>query len=181
MGPVVSGSEPVPERGRPTLARAAIVLLVLACAYFGLRLAGVDGRPPLPAGLPAEGVSIVVAGPGEAWSRDARELRIRRPAAALAAAQTSAVRERAELGSHPKRRSNDESPPTSGGDGDDSGGAGDAATDPNLTLPVVGVTPIPDPGIQVPELPVEPGTLPDARAVLPGAGGTVPEAGVPLP
>jgi hypothetical protein len=172
--PLLSPPEPAPDRRRHGLARIAAVALIVPCAYFGLRLAGVEGLPALPAALPAEGTSVVVADRADRSGRDGHELRSLRAAAAAAAAQTPSRDARRDDRGKPAR-GHEQSPP--GG----KGGGGTGGTNPNPTLPVVGETPIPDPGVEVPDLPVDPGGLPDAGDVVQAAGVTVPDVDVPLP
>jgi hypothetical protein len=153
-------------------------VLVVPCAYFGVRLAGVNGNPALPAGLPAHGTTLVLAGPNGASGRDAHELRSLRAGAAVAAAQISPAADRGQPARRPGEGSETKSPPSSGGG---TGGGGGGETNPNLTLPVIGATPIPDPGIEVPELPVDPGTLPSTGDAVPDADALISEPELPLP
>jgi hypothetical protein len=164
--PLLAPPKSTPARPHPDIARIAAVVLIVPCAYFGLRLAGVEGLPSLPGALPAEDTSVVAANPANRTGRDARELRA---AAATASVHTGASRE---------SRRDDRGKPSGGGGG---GGGGTDGTKPNLTLPVIGETPIPDPGVEVPDLPVDPGVIPDTDDVVQSAGVTVPDVDVPLP
>jgi hypothetical protein len=181
VSPLPSSPRPPGKGDRPELTRIAAVVLLVPCAYLGVRLADGNGSSALPAALPAHEASVVVGGPDGASGRDARELRALRADPAVAAAQSRAAAERPNRGQRRPPGSEGESPPSSRGGGGDGDGGGTDETDPNLTLPVIGETPIPDPGLEVPQLPVDPGTLPDPGDVLPDAGVTVPEPEVPLP
>jgi hypothetical protein len=159
--------EPSAGRHRPSLARVIAVLLIAACVYFGVRLAGVDGLPALPAGLPAEetGAVVVVDESSAAAAEDRRELASLRAAGTAATATPSPDSKRR---GHRDRRDREQAPPSSGGSGS-GGGSGDGTDEapPNVTLPVVDETPIPDAGIEVPSLPVDPETLSSVEVTVP--------------
>jgi hypothetical protein len=178
--PVLSPPKTAPPRRHADIARIAAVVLIVPCAYFGLRLAGVEGLPSLPGALPAEDTSVVAANPADRVGRDARELRSLRKATATAAVQAGPSRTswRDDRG---KPSGGHQQPPSGGGSGGGGGGGGTDGTKPNLTLPVIGETPIPDPGVEVPDLPVDPAVVPDTDDVVQSAGVTVPDVNVPLP
>lgn len=155
--------EPSAGRHRTSLARVIAVLLIAACVYFGVRLAGVDGLPPLPAGLPAEETgAVVVVDESSAATEDRRELASLR--AAGTAPTATPTRDSKRRGHRDRRDGREQAPPPSGGSGS---GDGTDEAPPNVTLPVVGETPIPDPGIEVPSLPVDPETLPSVEVAVP--------------
>jgi hypothetical protein len=180
--PLLSPPKTAPARPHPDIARIAAVVLIVPCAYFGLRLAGVEGLPSLPGALPAEDTSVVAANPADRTGRDARELRSLRAASASAAVHAGRPRA-SRRDDRDKPSGGHEQPPSGGGSGGggDGGGGGTDGTKPNLTLPVIGETPIPDPGVEVPDLPVDPGVVPDTDDVVQSAGVTVPDVDVPLP
>jgi hypothetical protein len=173
---------PAPRRS-PRLVHLAGPALGVLIALAGARLAGVDLLPPLPPAVAGEETRTVVAGPGVEAAVDAREHRSLRRATAAAVALASAP-----VGSSGKRTSRaSEQPP--GGSGQTGSGeqpppenAGTGGTDPGLILPIVGETPVPDPGLETPELPVDPETtLPGTGDVLPDTGGVLPHADLTLP
>jgi hypothetical protein len=179
--PLLSPPKTAPARRHPHIARIAAVVLIVPCAYFGLRLAGVEGLPSLPGALPAEDTSVVAANTADRTGRDARELRSLRTAAATAAVHAGPS-QASRRDDRDKPSGGHEQPPYGGGSGGGGGGGGGTdGTKPNLTLPVIGETPIPDPGVEVPDLPVDPGVVPDTDDVVQGAGVTVPDVEVPVP
>jgi hypothetical protein len=125
----------------------------------------VDGLPALPAGLPAEetGAVVVVDESSAAAAEDRRELASLR--AAGTAARATPSRDSKRRGHRDRRDGHEQAPPPRTGDS----GSGDSTDEApsNVTLPVVGETPIPDPGIEVPSLPVDPETLPSVEVTVP--------------
>lgn len=169
-----------PRRPNKTVLLLAVApALAAACLYAGTRIAGVELLPSSPSGLAAEETSVVLV-PGRGASTgatvDTRELRSLRAAASLAAETQTTTGSATAKGSgqgQAKEQESPEPPPPGGGTGE---------SDPNLTLPIVGETPAPDPGLEVPELPVDPeGTLPATGVTVPETDLTPPDTGSILP
>jgi hypothetical protein len=175
--PVADAPGAPDETGRSGLVRIGAVLLVAPCVYFGVRLMEVDGPTDLPPGLAADGTSAVVVPKKSPFAGDARELRsLRAAAAAATAAPAAASAADSKERRHGKRRDGEQGPPGGGS----SGGERDDGT-LNVTLPIIGETPIPDPGVEVPSLPIDPGAAPTPEELLPEAGAALPDPVVPLP
>jgi hypothetical protein len=182
-----SASEARVERAEPRRPNKTVLLLAVtpalaaACLYAGARIAGVELLPSSPSGMAAEETSVVLVpglGASNGASVDARELRSLQ-AAARVAAQTrtmTAAPGTSKGGGQQQEKEQQKSsePPPPGGGTDES--------DPNLTLPIVGETPVPDPGLESPELPIDPeGTLRATGVTVPEADLTPPDTGSILP
>jgi hypothetical protein len=173
--------QPEPRRPNKTVLLLAVApALAAACLYAGTRIAGVEHLPSSPSGLAAEETSVVLVpgrGASTGASVDARELRSLRAAATVAAttrATTGSAPGTSKGGGQEKEQQGSSEPPPPGGGTDES--------DPNLTLPIVGETPVPDRGLEVPELPVDPeGTLPATGVTVPEADLTPPDTDSILP
>jgi hypothetical protein len=174
--------QPEPRRPNKTVLLLAVApALAAACLYAGTRIAGVELLPSSPSGLAAEETSVVLVpgrGASNGASVDGRELRSLRAAATVAAttrATTAAPGPAKGDGQRQEKEQQGSSePPPPGGGTDES--------DPNLTLPIVGETPVPDPGLESPELPIDPeGTLRATGVTVPEADLTPPDTGSILP
>jgi hypothetical protein len=163
--------ETAPEIRRLDPAKLGAVLLVVPVVYFGARLAHVDAGPALPPGPAAEETSVVIAR-SSASAGDAGELRTLRRLTAEATAQEQIAPLRTGRN---KERDDDRAPGNQEPTGSSGGGTGDDGSSSSVTLPIAGETPVPDPGVDTPELPVDPsGTLPDTDV-------SVPDLEIPLP
>jgi hypothetical protein len=174
--------QPEPRRPNKTVLLLAVApALAAACLYAGTRIAGVERLPSSPSGLAAEETSVVLVpglGASNGASVDARELRSLQAAAGVAA-QTRTTRSTSSTAKgggqrQEKEQQGSSEPPPPGGGTDES--------DPNLTLPIVGETPVPDPALEAPELPVDPeGTLPATGVTVPEVDLTPPDTSSILP
>lgn len=174
--------QPDPRRPNKTVLLLAVTpALAAACLYAGARIAGVELLPSSPSGLAAEETSVVLVpgrGAETGASVDDRELRSLRTAATVAAtARATTAAPGTSKGSgqrqEKEQQGSSEPPPPDGGTGE---------SDPNLTLPIVGETPVPDPGLEAPKLPVDPeGTLPATGVTVPEVDLTPPDTGSILP
>lgn len=174
--PTGDGSEDQRSPSRPHVGLLITFPLVVAAGICCASLATGNGvLPPLPFGAPAEAKTVVMAvgdPPGVGRERlDARQLRslARSAPAAVAAASKAAPAEESRRYERSKKETQpqgSEQQPPEGGGGSDGGGSDEG--DPGLTLPVLGETPLPDPGVEAPELPVDPeDTLPATGDLLP--------------